>query len=306
MDSAVNIALMELVIFVSIAADAPAAENPIFHELTEQGIKMSDGTVFRLSPPILPDGLDAATQRAALDKVSSADSSFDDVVQKSYYAPVVVKVRTVKPSKDEGPAVRTLDLWFVAHGDWNTITSRDFLDSVFKGTGDGGSRVVAKAGILTEDELAARKLTTTVKKGYEERFAYTTFSLFERVELSATRSAVLTRRENSILAAAKIDPRFVADPDYPNQWRPLVRDERAEIKPGPPQPLPNAGGYAKITRLAQPPGTVFVEFHLVYAEPYGWFDGANPVKQKAPAMVKEKVRTFRRKLALAADSNSSN
>ncbi len=48
-----------------------------------------------------------------------------------------------------------------------------------------------------------------------------------------------------------------------------------------------------------PADAVLVECHLVYEEPYGWFDGVNLVKQKVPMMVQEKARTFRRKLALA-------
>ena len=103
------------------------------------------------------------------------------------------------------------------------------------------------------------------------------------------------------MAAGSVDPRFDKDPEYPNQWRPLLRDAQAEIKPGPAHPFSHAGGYAKITRLHEPEGAVFIECHLVYEEDYGWFDGANLVKQKVPVMVQEQVRTFRRKLAVASE-----
>lgn len=260
---------------------------------------MSDGTVVKLPPPILADELDAAGQRAALGKVADARSPVSELVKKSYYAPVVVKVRTVKSAPGEGPAVRTVDLWFVAHGGWDILTSKDFLESALKTKDEGPNRVVQQSGILTDKEMAARKLSAATRDDYEERFVYTTFWLFERVELSATRFSVLTRGERSIVAAARLDPRFLKDLDYPNQWRPLVRDERAEIKPGAAHPLAHAGGYAKITRLKEPADGVFVECHIVYEEPYGWFDGVSLVKQKVPVMVQEKVRTFRRKLALA-------
>ena len=42
------------------------------------------------------------------------------------------EVRTVKSSEGEGPAIRKIDLWFVAHGDWDTLGSNDFLESVTK------------------------------------------------------------------------------------------------------------------------------------------------------------------------------
>ena len=210
-----------------------------------------------------------------------------------------MKVRTVKSSEGEGPAVRKIDLWFVAHGSWDVLTSKNFLETAMKTKEEGPNRVVVKSGVLTDKEMAARKLAAVTKENYEERFVYTTFWLFERVELSATRFAVFTQSKGSILAAARLDPRFLHDPAYPNEWRPLVRNEQAEIKPGPAHTLAHAGGYAKITRLVAPADGVLVECHLVYEEPYGWFDGVNLVKQKAPPMVQEKVRTFRRKLALA-------
>jgi hypothetical protein len=297
-----NLTLIPIILAALTAANASAGENPVFKELIEKGVTMSDGTAFKLPPPILADGLDAAAQRAAMDEAGDARSSAAELVRKSS-APVVVKVRTARPSKDEGPAVRTVDVWFVAHGDWATLTSTDFLDANAKTKDENRSRVVSKAGVLTGDELEARKLTAVLEEGYEERFVYATFSLFDRVQISATRRSVVTSGSESVLAAGRIDPRFDKDPDYPNQWRPLLRDELANIKPGDAHPFPNAGGYAKITRLAEPARAVFIEFHLVYEEAYGWFDGATLVKQKLPPMVQEKVKTFRRKLAAASAEN---
>lgn len=291
-----NTTLLNVVLISLAAANAPV--NPVFKQLTEEGVKMSDGTSVKLPPPILPDGLDAAGQRAALAKVAGA-GNIDELVSKSYYAPTTVKVRTVKAAEGEGPAVRAIDLWFVVHGDWNTLTSKEFLESLTAGADEGQSRVVLKSGVLTEEEIKKRHLEKVARDDYEEAFAYTTISLFERVQLSATRRTALGRDQNSILVAAKIDPRFKDDAEYPNQWRPLVRDERAEITPGPAHPFTNAGNYAKITRLVEPADAAFIEAHLVYEEPYGWFDGANLVKQKASLMVREKVRALRRKLASA-------
>lgn len=287
-----------------LAVEKPAADNPIFKELIRNGVRMSDGSAVRLPPPIMPDRLDAAGQWAAMKKVATGRNPVEKLVQKSFYAPVVVRVRTVKPSEGEGPAVRTVNFWFVAHGDWDVLTSKEFLESMAGAKYEGPNRVVSKSGTLTDEEMSERKLSATNKDGYEERFVYTTFSLFERVELSATRMAGLTRCEDSWLAAARIDRRFDKDPEYPNQWRPLLRDVRAEIKPGPAHPLLHAGGYAKITRLKKPADAVFVEFHLAYEEDYGWFDGVNLVKRKVSLMVREKVRTFRRKLAVASEEKA--
>ncbi|MEN6407925.1 MAG: hypothetical protein ABFC77_15835 [Thermoguttaceae bacterium] len=296
--------MVNLSIFISaviVLASADHAKNPIFDELTQRGLAMSDGSTVKLPPPIAAEGLDAAGQRAALEKASGPSATFDELIQKSYYTPTIVKIRTVRPFVDEKSAVRSVDLWFVARGDWKTLTSKEFLESVFKSKSEGRSGVVSKLGELTEPEMAARKLLSPDDEGCRSRFIYTTFSLFERVELSTTRHATVTRGKDFVLAAARVDPRFDGDRDFPNQWRPLVRDAEANIKPGPAKPYAHAGGYAKITRLKEPSDTVLVECHLVYEEPYGWFDGVNLVKQKVPAMVKEKARTFRRKLALAKE-----
>ena len=83
-----------------------------------------------------------------------------------------------------------------------------------------------------------------------------------------------------------------------------MRDAEANITTGPPHLFTRAGGYAKITRLKQPADAAFIECHLIYEEPYGWFDGVNLVKQKVPVMVQEKVRTFRRKLRVASQEKS--
>jgi hypothetical protein len=287
--------LIQLVVLAAAAADAPAGENAVYKELVGVGVKMSDGASFKLPPPILADGLDAAAQRTAIARAPLARNTPKELLRNSYYAPVEVKVRTLRASADEGPAIRAIDVWFVVHGDWDKLRSKGFLESLF-GRQEGTNRVVSKSGVLTEQEMAKRKLSG---KSDGTRFVYTTFSLFERVEISATRRAVLTEGKDSILAAGRVDARFDKDPDYPNRWRPLVRDARAEIKPGPAHPFSHAGGYAKITRLREPADAALIECHLVCEEAFGWFDGANLVKQKLPAMVQETVRTLRRKLALA-------
>jgi hypothetical protein len=293
-----SLALVFLSAAPAIAA-APA-ENAVFKELVEKGVKMSDGTMVKLRRPIVPDGLDAAGQLAAIAKVADARAPVKELLAKSSYAPVVTKVRTPSAGEGEGPAVRTVDVWFVAYGDWKRLNSKEFIDSVVAAEGNKSKRsIVTKTGFLSDAEIAKRKLTAKIVDGYEERFLYTTFSLFERVQVSATRFSVLTKGNDVVLAAGKIDSRFDNDADYPNEWRPLVRDVQAEVKPGAAHLFAHAGGYAKITRLKEPADAVFVECHLIYEEPYAWFDGINLVKQKVPVMVQEKIRAFRRKLASA-------
>jgi hypothetical protein len=52
----------------------------------------------------------------------------------------------------------------------------------------------------------------------------------------------------------------------------------------------------KITRLHEPKGALFIEYHLIYTEPKGWFNGADPLTTKVPAIIQSEVRTFRQEL----------
>ena len=237
-------------------------------------------------------------------QVADVRNSVKDILRNDYFAPVVTKVRNAEAGrKDEGPAIRTIDVWFVAHGDWNTLVSKDFLESTTAAE-NGKSRVVLKSGGLTEKETRKRKLTATTTADSEQRFLYTTFWLFERVQVSATRFSMLTRGKDSVLAAGKIDRASTRMPSIRTNGGRWLRDVQANIKPGRAHPFTHAGGYAKITRLKEPADAAFIEFHLIYEEPYGWFDGVNLVKQKIPVMVQEKVRTFRRKLTMATEEKA--
>jgi len=53
----------------------------------------------------------------------------------------------------------------------------------------------------------------------------------------------------------------------------------------------------KVTKLAEPAGALFVEQHLIFAEPVDWFDGANLLRSKLPLVVQDRVRSIRRQWA---------
>ena len=132
-------------------AAAPAVENPVFHQLLAEGVKMSDGKAYKLRPPLMADGLDAAEQLAAIEQIAGDRYPLQDVLGNDYYAPIVTRVRNAKPPQAEGPAIRTVDVRFVAHGDWETLVSKQFLESTTAAE-NGKSRVVIKSGALTDKE----------------------------------------------------------------------------------------------------------------------------------------------------------
>ncbi|MGD0654863.1 MAG: hypothetical protein ABSA16_11000 [Thermoguttaceae bacterium] len=278
-----------------------ADDNPVFAELLQKGVTMSDGKAYKLPAPAVANDLDAAGQLSAIEKISGGRYTYEDLVQKTSSAPVMIRIRTLKTAEGESATIRAIDVWFVAHGKWETLNSKDFLDSLAKGKDtEGENRIVSKSGFLTDEEMQKRNLKLQMPEGQEVKFVYATFSLFDQVEVSTTRYSVVTRGKNNLLVAGRIDPRFNADHDYPNQWRPILRDAAANISLGPPQLYTGAGAYANITRLAEPADSILVEGHIVFEEPYGWFEGGNELRSKAPTMIQQRAKIFRSKFGIAS------
>ncbi|HTU19097.1 MAG TPA: hypothetical protein VMG10_13635 [Gemmataceae bacterium] len=237
----------------------------------------------------MADKLDAANQRAVLEKVVGQRFTVRAFTGKVGTAPHVYKVRKIATG-DDGPRALVVDVAFVAHGHLDTVADRDFLEELHKKSKD------RRIHILTAKELEKRKLTAESSKAREERYSHGVFLVLDRVELRAALHTMVTRQLDSLLAATRIDPRFAKDTDFPNQWRKITVDEEGQRKLGPTHPYMGAGGYLKVTRLHEPKGALFIEYHLIYPEPKGWFGGADPLTAKLPAIIQSEVRTFRREL----------
>ncbi len=61
-----------------------------------------------------------------------------------------------------------------------------------------------------------------------------------------------------------------------------------------PRTYSGLGAYIKITKLAGPEERVFVEYHLVFDEPYGWFKGEPNLVAHLDEVYPKDVRKFRR------------
>jgi hypothetical protein len=294
-------ALVFNLLFAVIAADGSAAvENPVLVELIQKGVATPDGTTIKLPAPTMTDDPDAGAQTAAIAKGLPRGVTAEEFFEKNSAAPIALKVKTVHSGE---ATFRTIDLGFIAHGRWDTLLSDKFSESMFKTKkqeNEEKGQTVSKLGFLTPEEMHSRKLVPVVKDDIEERFFYTTFRLFDEVEVSATRRTVVTRTPQSVVLAARIDSRFSGDPDFPNQWRPIERDAAANLVFGKPKPYSGAGFYVKATRLAKPAGTIYVEYHSAFHEPQGWFNGENTLRAKLPLIVQTEVKQFRGKFARAS------
>jgi hypothetical protein len=271
-----------------LLADEPA--NLLFEQLRRDGVAVSAETKAALPAPLMADGLNADGQKTVLEKVVGKRFTVRAFTGKVGTAPHVYGIRKITVGAD-APHALAVDVSFVTYGSLDTVAGRDFLENLHKKSKD------RQIHLLTAEELQKRKLTPESSKEREERYSHGVFIVLDRLELRAALHTMVTRQPDSLLAATRIDPRFAKDTDFPNQWRKITLDEEGQRKLGPAHPYTGAGGYLKTTRLHEPKGALFIEYHLVYTEPKGWFSGADPLTTKLPAIIQSEVRTFRRELS---------
>jgi hypothetical protein len=302
-----------LTVLVS-AGGTPAPQNALLTELVEKGVQMPDGQLVRLPPPTMAEGLNAAEQAAVLAKVAPG-GKVEEFMSRLSNAAYRLKLGTTPskrpPAQGKGPdLIRTVNLHFVVYGDWNVLISDEFSKSILKEgkPNNGDSGMVKKAGYLKATELAVRPgLSARSAPNMKEYFFYTTLELFDRVEVSDTRFGVATKTPMGVIVAAKLDPRFEKDREYPNEWHSINRNAAPQIAMGPAQPYSGAGFYAKVTRLINPKDAIFVEFHQVFYEPEAWFgEDDRLMTAKLGQAIPFKVRAFRGKLGKATEDAKKN
>jgi hypothetical protein len=270
------------------------AENPVFDALVNRGVPVGANEVLRLPAPTLADGLTAAEQRRAVEAIAGESHTWEDLTLKSVVAPFVLRI-----SNDEGQPERRgrrLDVWFVAYGSLKTLENQDFLQKQFRSaTSEGDPENGSTSKRLTSADLKRRGLTSSGRSEDTEYIAVE-FTLLDRVRLQTTTESTRSRTAESNLAASLLDPRFVNDAEFPNQWRPVTRDDAGRRHFGEPQPYSGFGGYAKATRLVEPPGAILIEYHAAFSEPQDWFGGTNLLRSKLPILAQLIVRQLRRGL----------
>jgi hypothetical protein len=293
MNTMFNHLLIALAAFALVTSIANAAGNPIFDELTSRGVTMAN-TVVRLPPPSMPDGLSSEDQQKALARIAGEKQRLSAMLRKAVVAPQILRLKDEPAAGAIRP--RRVDLWFVAYGDIERLSDEDFLRQQVEAEAESNDQASSDEGrVLKDEELAKRSISP--KPG--ERFLAARFILFDRVQISGAMRSMLTRSADSVTAASVMDRRFDKDAEFPNAWRPIVRDEAGRTSFGQQHAYDGAGWYAKATKLAQPPGAALVEVHAVFDEPEGWFNGANLLRSKLPLVTQDNVRKFRRRLSAA-------
>ena len=184
----------------------------------------------------------------------------------------------------------------MAFGSFDSLKSEDYLTKQLNlAANNDQSETNGQAKMLTADDMRKRNIAAGTKPG-DPRWVAVTSTLLGKVRISLTTQNIKTEGKDSILIASVADPRFANDAEYPNSWRSLTVDDAGKRQTGPPEPYVGLGSYAKATRLAEPAGAIFMEYHVAFVEPQGWFHGTNLLRSKLPIVAQEMVRKFRRNL----------
>ena len=283
----IRLLLLSALLFLG---DEPA-DNPLATELVKKGLVLPQGPV-NLPTPVMKDGLTGAEQMAVIEKLTPNYTNF---IRNKDVSPMVLKIEPIEGSNKERIGQK-VDLYFVAYGKLKSAVSSDVMERLLGnpkaniGKGD--------AAFLSEADPKKRNITLAKAKDVEERFTILNFELLDKVQLSGVGRAFKTNGTKTIVSAMQLDPRFAKDKEFPNQWQPVNLKDGAKVL-GPAKSYEGFGGYVRMTELKQPPGALFVEFHLVMNEPKEWFGGRNLIKSKLPLAIQERVRSFRRQLTKA-------
>jgi hypothetical protein len=262
----------------------------VYRELRNTGVSIGAAGHIPLPAPTMADGLTARDQRQIIEKICERRFPPEEFLRKSTTSVFVSQYdEDLKPAERDAPP-RGLNFWFTAYGDLDKLTQPERLQPLLN-----TSRKNTKVRKLTADELKARGIEAGA--GQEpQNYYHGSFYVDDRVQLSVATRTQTTRAPESLVLAGIYDPRMAKDKEYPNEWRRLLNDNGVLVPQPPPYPYQGYGYYVKVTKLAEPPGALFIEQHVVFTEPEKWFNGAKLLKSKVNLLLTSEVRSFRTEL----------
>jgi hypothetical protein len=242
----------------------------------------------------LPDRLDASAQRRQIESILDGRHAWDVFSRRSVVAPLLLKISDDKAG--ENRVGRRVDLWFVAYGELKSLSNDEFLTrQIGIANTESDSESGSSVKLLTTADVAKRGIV--LSGGVDDpRFVATNSTLLDRVHLAVTTRNQKSTTAESVSIASILDDRFASDREFPNSWQAITRDNAGQRQLGAPRPYVGMGSYVKATRLREPAGALFVEYHLAFAEPKEWFQGTNLLRSKLPIVAQDAVRKYRRSL----------
>lgn len=270
--------------------------NSLVDSLVTEGFKTVDGDQLVLPKPILIDGMSADQQEQALlpfAKDKGRDRFYDAGIKSVF----VFDVDEVKELNNKA-TVRELVVYFVAEGKLDDINEKKLLEDVVKpgekkqeGALPEGSRE------LTKDEIEKAKLEVGKKDdGTLINYGSIQANLIDKVHLDVISKSVSTKTDESITVGTRLEPSVAEALNLPCIWQPIERVKNQPTLGDKKESYQAAAGYARATALKNVKDRILVEIHVVFVEPYAWYQGRNLLGSKLPPVINNAVSDFRRKL----------
>lgn len=273
---------------------AETPENHICVELVNEGVPLSSAAKAKLPVFVMDDGLDQAAQEKILKDVIAKEKggpTLQQFLANKLNAPFI-RIDTAIPNSTS----HQIDLYFAAYGNLQSVANGNFWKARIGQQGKNGA-----LDFLKDKSLKQRGLAVIDQPKVKERYAFADkIDLFSMVQVSGTARSIETIGDESVVVAILLDPKFQNDKEFPNEWRPVKFNAAGAKVVGIPQPYDGLGAYAKVTKLANPAGALFVEYHIIYNEPIEWFSGKGVLDSKLGEMIENDVRRFRKDLKGAA------
>src|SRR5258708_7181603 len=102
--------LLTLAVVAPELAAGHESANPLYKELLDPGLTVGPNIRVKLPQPSMPDGLDAAKQKAVVTQLIGNDYSYEEFTRKSVVAPNLLKIGDAKG--DPAAPARTVDVYF--------------------------------------------------------------------------------------------------------------------------------------------------------------------------------------------------
>lgn len=286
---------MWVLVWTLLLGMRPCAGNELFDNLVQHGVQLGPAEVDKLPMPVLDERMPAEQKQRAIAALIDGRYDWEAFSRNSVVSPFVLKIG--ENNREAGKIGRQIDLYFVAYGPLAKLASDDYLQKQLglaasnSDTASGG-----KVKLLGDEELGKRKLTTgPLPKN--ERWVAVESTFLGKVRINLTTRNMKSVADDSVVVATIVDPRFDSDSEYPNVWRSISTDEAGRRQMGPPEQYSGLGSYMKATKLGGSVDMLFVEYHVTFAEPEGWFHGTNLLRSKLPIVAQDMVRKFRRNLS---------
>jgi len=244
----------------------------------------------------LRDNMSAEEQHEAITKILGSLEE-ERFMRRSIVSPFVFDLRSIS-KLEQGGHRQQLDVWFVAHGQLKDIEEKKMIDDLTGPEAKQTPGLPEVARALTEAEMQSRNLPFGEQPdGKSHSYGIMGANVLDKVFVTGITKSEYKRTNNSITLLLSLDPTLLNDSQFPARWHSITKTDAGDFQLGDARDYSDLLAAIKVTPLVGVEDALFVEVHVIYAEPFDWFEGRNLLRSKLPPVIQDSVRKFRRKLA---------